>query len=82
MKFREPIYLWGNCKLLSFGIARWLQKSPFCFPSILLPRGIESRQNPVTLSAKVSFVRFDSADWTISGYNHKLSSSLFQTLPL
>ena len=29
------------------------------------------------LSAKVLVVRFDSADSTISGYNHTVSSSVF-----
>ena len=63
-------------------------KKPFCFPLILLPKGVGSRQNPHVqpqgplLLAKVSFVRFDSADWTISGYDHTVSSSVFQTSPI
>ena len=47
---------------------------PFSFPSIIISIGVGLGINPITntathLSGKVSFVKFDSADWTISGYN-------------
>lgn len=52
MKFCEPIYFLGICIQLSCVIARWLQKAFFCFPPLLLPKGIGSRWNPITFKLK------------------------------
>ena len=65
-------------------MVRLLKKSAFCFPSVLLPRGIESMWNPITLkrmdllSAKVSFVGIYPADWKLPGDNQRVLSSVFK----
>ena len=65
---------------LFFGMVLLLDccKSPFCFPTILLPRGIDSKRNPIMLDPLFlpryqSFPRIDPADWKLPEDNQRVS---------
>ena len=45
----------ANRSKCSAAVNLWFIKSPFCFPSILLPRGIGSMWNPIMLKPKDPF---------------------------
>ena len=54
----------GKVYIVQLCCCKIAAKGPFCVPSILLPTGIESKLNPITLKHIIdsSFVRIDPAD--------------------
>ena len=66
----NPIILW-EAAISTTLLLLIAAKSPFCFPTILLRRSIDSKRNPIMLKHKdpLFLPRIDPADWKLPGDN-------------